>query len=177
MDQAIQHLLESLKCVYTLSASWKILSQIWEERMRNAPRDFQIVSEIGDQCADAGEHLLSLLLSSLPCCPLGLSMMAIKQYQQATSLALEQKKYLSALRNSMRAEKILKKLFKELMKLPADKKLTGQPPPPPPSSHSHIARKDFLMQLSSSGCQLHIPHSPTQPMRALRSAGKSIGLL
>lgn len=52
-------------------------------------------------------------------------MMALRQYQQATSLAFDQKKYTSALKNSVKAEKALKKLFKELMNYPSDKKLTG----------------------------------------------------
>lgn len=53
--------------------------------------------------------------------------MALRQYQQAVSLAYDQQKYTSALRNSIKAEKALKKLFKELMKYPSDKKLTGLP--------------------------------------------------
>jgi hypothetical protein len=57
-------------------------------------------------------------------------MMAIRQFQQATSMALEQKKYLSALRNSVKAEKSLKKLFKELNphSSTSHKKLSGLSP-------------------------------------------------
>jgi hypothetical protein len=57
----------------------------------------------------------------------GLTMMALRQYQQATSLAFDQKKLLSALKSSVKAEKVLKKLFKGLLKLPADKKFSGHP--------------------------------------------------
>jgi hypothetical protein len=52
-------------------------------------------------------------------------MMALRQYQQATSLAFEQKKNLSALKSSLKAEKALKKLFKGLLRLPSDKKFSG----------------------------------------------------
>lgn len=56
IDTAIQHLLKSLSCVYTLSSSWKILSQIWEDQMRNSPTDFMLFSQIGDQCHEAGRE-------------------------------------------------------------------------------------------------------------------------
>jgi hypothetical protein len=66
-------------------------------------------------------------------------MMALRQYQQATSLAFEQKKNLSALKSSLKAEKALKKLFKGLLRLPSDKKYSGPlsllPPCLPPSLH------------------------------------------
>jgi tetratricopeptide (TPR) repeat protein len=57
-EEAIVHLLDSLKCVYTLASSWKLLSQIWEERMRSSPKDFALVSTIGDQCYEAGKSSL-----------------------------------------------------------------------------------------------------------------------
>jgi hypothetical protein len=52
-------------------------------------------------------------------------MMSLRQFQQATSMALEQKKYISALRNSVKAEKALKKFYKELFKVPSEKKISG----------------------------------------------------
>lgn len=61
IDKAIDYLVDGLKCIYTLSSSWQLLSQLWEERMRSSPKDYNIVSEIGDRCFEAGVNLFIYL--------------------------------------------------------------------------------------------------------------------
>eukprot|EP00602_Paraphysomonas_sp_CaronLab_P007303 CAMPEP_0185035494 /NCGR_PEP_ID=MMETSP1103-20130426/26972_1 /TAXON_ID=36769 /ORGANISM="Paraphysomonas bandaiensis, Strain Caron Lab Isolate" /LENGTH=963 /DNA_ID=CAMNT_0027572601 /DNA_START=413 /DNA_END=3304 /DNA_ORIENTATION=- len=95
-DAAVEKLSESLHCAFTLTEAWKLLSNIWESQIKQSPGDFRVLEGIGNVCHKAGLYV-----------------MAVRQYQQATSAAFDQSKYLSALKLSVKAEKSLRNLFLE----------------------------------------------------------------
>jgi hypothetical protein len=102
--------------------AWSLLSQLWEEQMKRSPNDHRIMENIGNICLKNGAHLIvtiavSLMLRPLlllcDCVPAEMYMMAVRQFQQAASKAFEQGQYIAALKVSVKAEKALKKLYKQ----------------------------------------------------------------
>jgi hypothetical protein len=48
-------LAQSLRCVFTNTGSWTLLSQIWSEQMERNPNDYKLMENIGHIALDAGK--------------------------------------------------------------------------------------------------------------------------
>lgn len=67
VDAAVGKLAQSLRCVFTNTGSWTLLSQIWSEQMERNPNDYKLMENIGHIALDAGKlfNNFSILASLL----------------------------------------------------------------------------------------------------------------
>lgn len=104
-EAAIEHLANNLKCIYTRystnekkndvysTGSWSLLSKLWEQQLQKSPQDYHLKESIAATALTAG-----------------LTTTAISQYMAAATQALEQQKYVHALKLIMRAEEAVVEL-------------------------------------------------------------------
>ncbi len=90
VDRAIDQLVRNMRCVYSSTGSWTLLSKLWEEKIRAAPNDYKVKEKIGDYSLGVG-----------------MFMMAVHQYQASAAMALHQQKMIRALQLSVKAERAL----------------------------------------------------------------------